>query len=217
MPSEPNLRLNESLFSGRPYGYGFIPVPRSLRFPAQPPTADSRPQQFAQHTAGAGDLAASHYRPLPGFWASVGGLLVAPFRWLRWMFTTPGVRVAALAFSILGFLGVACVPLITTTGGDSRRSEAEQMMGSTKARIRAIWAKTDGDMDSVPKELDEMAARGELTGKYFIIEPRIEVIDESSARIFARPLNPDEYPGYHEFSWADGGGHVHWEWRRKDD
>ena len=104
MDAEPNLRSHERLFSGRPYGYGLIPTPRSLRFPAQPPTADSRPQQSTKQIADAGNLvgrkrkkrkgwlrellelwddAVDIYERLPGFFESIGGLLVAPLRWLR--------------------------------------------------------------------------------------------------------------------------------------
>lgn len=237
MPSEPNLRLNESLFSGRPYGYGFVPVSRSLRFPAQPPTADSRPQQLQQQTAGAGDLVVRKrkkrkgrlreffelwddivdiYERLPGFWESLGGILATPLRLLRKLFTKRGLITAAIAVVAIFVLFVASIPFMTTGHTDARRSEGEQLLGSTKGQLRVAWAKTN-DMDEVRKELRLLVARGELTGKYFVVEPYILPMGSNRARIYVRPLHPKETPGYLEFSWAGGDGQFHWQSERRDE
>jgi hypothetical protein len=231
MHSEPNLRAIERAYIGRPYGYGRLPeqllnLPNPLGGPRQ---AVSRPQPMQRDPEGSKptdrtravldlidlwDKFKETFREVPGLWRSLLGLLATPFRWLRWAFTTPGVRVLSVAALILLILAVVFVPLMTTGHREPRRAEGEQLMGAARDFARVQYSKT-GKVGDTALAFEQEITSGSFEGEYYTVSTVLVPLNDTMARIYVYSTTSSDTPGYIEFEWASGSSNIIWDYSRR--
>lgn len=231
MSIEPNLRSFElGHWKGTPYGYGGLPAPPKFRPPGDTLNAVSRPQLTPElgRDSGGNDWHGSKTESLsefwqefkrwlgglPGFLESVAGLLISPFRLLRWLFCTPGIRVVCWCVVIALVLLILGLPLVTSSGGDGRRAEGDQLLGSARDFARVEYSKS-GEFGNVQESFQQRVANGEFEGCYYSLGSIVVPIGKDRARIYVYPTHPGERPGYIEFEWRSGNSEIHWDTPRR--
>lgn len=215
MSDEPNLRALERAMTGQPQGWGEFPPGKPSRpLPTQDagtaPAANPAPPKLA-----GGVPVGAYEEPcvvIPGFWMSLLGLAASPIRAVRWMFRTP--TRACVPLTVILF--VLATPLFVPSGGrDARRAEGEQMLGSLKNQARVAMAKADSPPWTLTGALEDGGCNvdtAELEGKYYMVDPRIELLPDGTARLRAYPRadNKDQAAGYLTFTWGGGDGRFQW-------
>lgn len=223
MHSDTDLHLIERAFKpGRPYAYGSIPI-RPLGGPLG---ADSRPQPLQSDPEGDGrkstdrardvldlidlwDRFKDTFKEIPGLWRSLLGILATPLRWLRWALATSTGRWSVAAILILLAILFLTLPLFGRTGGrDARCAEGHQLLGSARDFLRVKYAGKYKLTSEAMNSWYEEVGKGQFAGEYYTIEPRLVIIDESRARIYAHPTTHGEPVLCMEFEWRSGNSNL---------
>jgi len=218
MNDELDLRIFERNHAGVPYGYGR--VPRPVRPPGGSLNAVSRPQPIRTKDRDPGGHGLRKQRrklwwrllqwfdELPSLGRSLLGILATPLRLLRWFGRNPG---GILAVVVVGMLLLLLVPIYGNGGTrDSRRAEAEQLMGSARDFCRVQQSK-DKSFEEVYAALEQEVAIGSFAGKYYGVEARIVRLDAATARLYVYPTSRADGFGHMDFKWATGQSTIQWE------
>ncbi|MBK8206383.1 MAG: hypothetical protein IPK87_06235 [Planctomycetes bacterium] len=208
MSDEPNLRALERALTGQPQGWGEFPPGKPSR-PMPTQAAEVAPAQASEPA-----LQRKPRAPIPGFWMSLAGIIVSPFRLAHWIVLHPRLLIYGVVAS---FVFLAVLPIMSCGGGsrDARRSEGEQMLGSMKNQARVAMAKTKREPWTLTGTLEDggcAVASAELESKYFTIDPRVQVLPDGRGRLrcYPSPEADDQAVGYLTFHWDGGDGTFEW-------
>lgn len=116
--------------------------------------------------------------------------------------------VCAVALPIVGILGLAAIPLITSNTSDARRAEGEQMMGSARNMARVQFSKTN----LVPRRLSDCGMdRFDREGMYYRVNDPIGGSGDTGIITCTPIQTTSDGQGKMTFAWNEGGGTITWQ------